>query len=363
MRNPLKPSTNRTQHSRISVLPIELLLMVAYMLDNSTMLKFLTAFKNFHSFASFQCLLKLKELNAVSEIWPLQINKTLNPEECLLVHEGSLISRSVEFSGYFSIINTLRDCNINQIQKVKLVLLDSSLKLDILNELVHLHISTLCILNDKVDDGISGTAFARTLGRNEHLKTLKMDIDLTPTFRSELFASMGNFRSITKFVWGSHDYDPLSIEEYRILGVSLKSTLITTLEIEDMTWTGFLQLTESIAHTEVRTLTISSIIQDEYYFELALQVLDNIAKTKVRHLDITGVELPNCFAILLSITKDLKLSRLTMLDNKLTVVGITALLQMDMTTLKVLDLRRNIRTRTEKETLRTLKPPHLKLML
>lgn len=329
------------------------------MLSNDDMLQFVKVFKGFNVFSPFLHLLQLNL--TVDKVWPIYIDRILNLSECELVRKAAFLSRTVEFFGNSCIIQTITNCNISQIHKVNLILDDFDFTLIMSNDLKHLAVSTLCLplYNDIDTEKITGAYLAASLQENRNVKSLNLILNITdfpPTFRLDLFNSVGSIRGITSFGWTGDEVDVLSKAECKALGMALRASNITTLELKNLTWAGLVELSASLPQTAVQTLKVAYVFSEDYLHtieghtaniaeevcvHLAQEFLNSIASSNVKHLEIVGSKLADSFAIQLSTTKGLNLSSLNFSDNALTLVGLHSLLQMDMQTLRVLNVESN----------------------
>lgn len=332
---------NLTHQFRISQLPFDILLIVSRMLDNDAMLKFVTSFQDLPLFSPYLCLLKMNNVYNICVRWPLWISGALSRDECALVHEASVISRTVEFNGDSSIIRTLKECRISQIAKVSLHLVRVLLDTEILNELEQLPISNLFMHECSPRENTSGSDLTTALGRIPHLRSISLHLyvpKVSYLFRFELFASIGIPKELRSFTWINYDsVILLSEDECRILGDSLKSSNIRQFEVGNMTWIGLQELSARLPETNVESLKIQ-LCGDEYSDDLARKILANISKSKVKHLSIIRSRSLDSFAVALSKAQNLSLISLHLTHNRISTVGINALLQMKMPSLRLLEL-------------------------
>lgn len=339
--------------------------MISQMLNNESMLEFVTAFETLPVFSPFHCLLNLKKVRGVYQIWPIWIDSSLSPEECFLVHEASFLSPSVHFDGKCDMTAILKECRISQTHKSKMELTGFNFSGELLNELQQLPVSVLYLHNSYTREPITESNWAYALGQNPYLKSLILNfcrMDSSPLFRQRLFESVADLKNLTSFTWMGYHSTLLSQEEGQILGDSLKSTNITDLRLMNVTWHGLKELTERLHHTKVERLQTRPYA-DQYSEDIAQIILANISKSKVKHLTITSSKLPDSFATLLSTTKNLHLQSIQLQINNFSIMGIAALLKMNMSSLIFLNLSWNIRSEAEAEILKTLKPPRLRLLL
>lgn len=343
----------------IHQLPFELLLMISYLLDSKSMVKFITAFKGYTLFKPFDCLLKLVKVTAVNVLWPLNISGLLSHDESALVRDASLLSKSVTFYRF----STVKDCDIPQTSKVTLSLGLQIMSSKALQRLHKSRLNSLKIFRIRILGCLTGIALMEQLSRMEQLRSLEFEsCKSSKLFISELFTSISMAKRLTSFTFQPAPRHHLSRLDCDSLGKSLTSSSITHLQLSDLNWRGFLHLTTSLPHSQVTSLKISKCC-DYYTTASARQLLENLSKSKVKQLSILRSYPTDDFAFCLSATP-LYLSTLSLQNNHFTIAGMKALVEIDAPTLNLLDLRINwVNDAANRDTLMRLKPRKLKLLL
>lgn len=363
--------------------------MISQKLSNRAMRNFVEVFKVFPVFQPFLCLLPLKLGHDVDfyELWTLKIDELFSPAQCQLVNEAYMVSRSVTFEGSLDAIQTLKSCSIGQAQKVTLVLTDVFDLSGSLEELRHLPISHLFLRS--IETGkISTAEFVDVLSRNPHLKTITLCLDSSDP-KHVFFSLISSLKNITRFCYIGDVDRGLWPEDCEFLGRSLIFSNVTTLEMGSESWDVFLSVSYFLYRTKVERLKITKCdcfdnlvplnyadAESEEYssdedinrpmekgcFENpAQQFFENIAKSNVKHLAIIHSKLLNPFALLLSAATGLKLTSLDLHRNSFTKEGAAALVQMDMPSLRSLDLRNNSLDEGERRATLLLNRPLLHL--
>lgn len=359
----------QASHSRIALLPFDVLLIIAHMFRKKDMVQFMTAFEHIPTFAPFKCLLKLNQLNAVVSVWPLHIMNSLSPENCELVREASFLSKTVTFSNFSDpTLDTVKACNITLYKKVMLNFNEIELTPESLIRLQDLRFSKLKVSICMGDsNAVTGLAFVQALSQIVQLRWLRLTGFDCDTFCRETLKSIGLLKNLNTLDMSAYNSDS-AILEFQLLGESLKSTNITHLTVDPRRWDGLLALTRELRETTITDLVVEMealvLSQNPSHIQ---QFLTDLARSSLKSLQLGDCSLPDDFAIQLSNTQNLNLKSLIFKDvYDVTIVGATALVVMNMPSLKLLEFRyreKNGLLKREIATLMDLKPPHFHLVI